>query len=150
MALRTVMPAVMRSNELTFAEDVVGAEDAQIVEEVVKEVAEVVNKRGRRCEYEYECRWVGDAADETTWEAAASLTSAAAREAVKAFEGRVQSARNVSLIHGGFTNPIRTECCNAIVELEDYDYKKNQCYDKAACKRRILSPCSGKRSRARK
>ena len=128
---------------------VVGAEGAEIVEEVVKEVVEVVNKRGRRCEHEYECRWVGDAADENTWEAAASLTSTAAREAVKAFEDRVQSARNVSLIAGGFTNPICTECCNSVVELEDYEYKKNQCYGNAACTRRILSAC-GKRSRARK
>ena len=60
--------------------------EADPTPEADPEVSEIINKRGRRCEYEYECRWLGRGADETTWESAESLTSAASRQAIIEFE----------------------------------------------------------------
>lgn len=104
-------------------------------------VSEVVNKRGRRCMWEYECRWVGLGADETTWEAVDDLKSLAASQAIKVFEAAMQRQSKPSLSCLG-KNPIRAECCNTIVESETYDEAKGKCRDMAACLARRHKMCA--------
>jgi hypothetical protein len=95
-------------------------------------VSEVVNKRGRRCMWEYECRWVGFGADETTWETIEDLSSPAASQAVQIFEAAMKS-QSRSALRCLAEKPIRTECCNTIVESETYDETRGKCRDTDAC-----------------
>jgi hypothetical protein len=105
-------------------------------------VALIISKRGRRCEWEYECRWVGCPADKTTWEAVGDLTSQAALKAVNDYELAEKSRNSMSLMCAGIEHPIRTECCNTIVSSEAYDDSKKKCVDSAACKARLLQQCN--------
>ena len=104
-------------------------------------VSQVVNKRGRRGRHEYECRWVNSPADETTWEPAISLCEAnTGAVAVALFEKKLTESKNknqlASLLTCGFQNPIRTKCCNTIVELDTYNEGKEVCLEVQACRAR--------------
>ena len=104
----------------------------------VRMVAEVVNKRGRRCEWEYECRWIGVPADETTWESADDLSNPHASRAVQAYEDSIRVLVKGPLLCSGFVRPITTQCCNSCVEYDTYDEVKGKCIDTKACVARIL------------
>jgi hypothetical protein len=64
-------------------------------------VSQVVNKRGRRGRYEYECRWVNSPADETAWEPAISLCDAnKGAVAVALFEKKLtQTKTRINWLH---------------------------------------------------
>ena len=89
-------------------------------------VSEVVNKRGRSGGFEYECRWVGVAADFTTWECADSL-SALSIAAVQRFDERCRQVDSASVKFNQFAEPIRTQCCNTWVELTAYNEASGKC-----------------------
>ena len=99
------------------------------------EVTEVINKRGRRCEYEYECRWSNRCADETTWESTYGLVSDVARRAVQAFEGRLKSSSRAKLLMG----QLICERCNSVIEKANSLYPRYMCKDTAYCERAVLS-----------
>jgi hypothetical protein len=103
-------------------------------------VSEVLNKRGRRCIWEYECRWVGCGADETTWESVDDLSSPAASLAVQKFEAAIKSQSRCAM-RCSAQKPIRSECCNTIVEYETYDENKGKCRDTDACMARRRKMC---------
>jgi hypothetical protein len=103
------------------------------------EVSEVINKRGKRCEYEYECRWVGQPADQTDWLADDDLVSPAARQAVEQFEGWLRAQRHGYRLQPGEVKTLN--CCNSVVNVDEVD-AKGSCIDVAACKHRLSMLCS--------
>jgi hypothetical protein len=103
----------------------------------VAEVTEVTNKRGRRCDYEYECRWSNKGADETSWESADELLSTSARRAVQAFEDHVEGRSRTKLLMG----QLICEKCNSVIEKVDSRYEskgKYECKDEKACELKKL------------
>ena len=104
--------------------------------EPVVEVTEVINKRGRRCEYEYECRWSNKGADETSWESADELLSLAARQAVQAYEDQLKGTSRIKLLMG----QLICEKCNAVIDKSDSLYpSKYECKDAKTCAARAQS-----------
>lgn len=127
-----------------------GAIDGAALTEVVKSlqeelaslgcnrlVSEVINKRGRkRSRIEYECRWVSSGADETSWECAQTLNSVEARNAVCMYEEKLQQKKDqsvASILCAGFKKPIRTRCCNTVVEVSTYNEAQEVCFEIEAC-----------------
>ena len=104
-------------------------------------VSLVLSKCGRRSEYEYECRFVGRPADETSWESADDLTSLEDRRAVQQFEEDMRRRSSMALMSAGIAHPIRTECCNSVVESDSYDEAKGKCLDIVACNARKQELC---------
>ena len=124
-------------------------EKAAVVDEP-QEVSEVINKRGRRCEYEYECRWVGQPADQTDWVANDGLVGPSARKAIQKFEEWLSSQRHGHRLKPGQVKTLN--CCNSVVSAEEID-AKGRCKDPAACKHRLSILCSQpvqKRQRTRR
>lgn len=109
-------------------------------------VSEVVNKRGRkRNRIEYECRWVSLAADNTSWEYADTLDSAAAQNAVAVYEEKVKRNKSrtvASVLCAGFQKPICTRCCNTVVEVNTYNEKQELCLEVEPCmaRRKLATP----------
>ena len=60
--------------------------------------------------------------------------------AVALFEKKLTESKNknqlASLLTCGFQNPIRTKCCNTIVELDTYNEGKEVCLEAQACRAR--------------
>jgi hypothetical protein len=104
-----------------------------------KQLLEVINKRGRRYEYEYECRWVGLPADHTDWVPNDELTTADGRQAVDQFEEQMRSQRHGYCLKPGEVKTL--DCCNSVVKAEEID-AKGYCVDKAACQARLSLLCS--------
>ena len=116
--------------------------------EARREIDIIVNKRGRRCEWEYECRWVGAGADETTWEPCETLSWPKALTIVHAFEERARTQKASSILGGALSDKpwVRSKCCNSIVGPDTCD-SKDRCLplDNAACIARRLKPLPRRR-----
>ena len=112
-------------------------------------VNEVINKRGRNSNFEYECRWVGVADDFTTWESVENL-SLLSIPAVHKFEDKRVSSNSATARFNQFAEPIRTECCSTWVELTAYNEACGKCIDGNACKERLAQQATtGRASRSR-
>ena len=108
-------------------------------------VNEVINKRGRNNNYEYECRWVEVADDFTTWESIENL-SLLNVPAVHKFEDKRVSSNSETARFNQFAEPIRTECCSTWVELTAYNEACGKCIDGNACKERLVQQATTDRA----
>ena len=104
-----------------------------------KQLLEVINKRGKRCEYEYECRWVGIPADHTDWVPNDELTTADERQAIDQFEEQMRAQRHGYCLKRGEVKTLN--CCNSVVKAQEVD-AKGYCIDQAACQARLSLLCS--------
>jgi hypothetical protein len=135
--LQQIAIGALSTAEIEEAEvETARARELAVEVEQSHKVIEVVNKRGRRYEYEYECRWSGCAADDTTWESMHDLISVDELQAVDVFECTVKKQRAGLISCGEWERPILTECCHTIVEYETYDECTKKCVDPTECAER--------------
>ena len=124
------------------------AEAAESGSSEKRKILSVVNKRGRRCEWEYECRWVGVSADETSWEPCGELAWPAAIVAVRRYEEKIKSQKAASILGGALSDKpwVRSKCCNTVVDPETCN-SRDTCLplDNAACIARRLKPLPRRR-----
>ena len=86
---------------------------------VVAIVEEVINKRRVGRATEFECRWTGSNADDTTWEQANSLSSVVELATIQEYERRQRW--------------IMTECCCTRVSVGEHDEAHKSCNGLLAC-----------------
>ena len=114
-----------------------------------RKILSVVSKRGRRCEWEYECRWLGVIADQTTWEPCDRLAWPSAQTAIKAYEQKMRSQKARNILGAALSEKpwVRSKCCNSVVNPETCD-SRDRCLplDNAACIGRQLNSLPSRRS----